>query len=122
VYYIQMAHARLAGIFRVGGIDPTALSSEIDFAILSLPEETELMKALLDFPALVADAAEALEPHRIATYLHDTAGQVHLWYHKAHVLNEPEPVTRARLLLARAAQIVLRNGLTMLGISAPDRM
>ncbi|MFI5257505.1 MAG: arginine--tRNA ligase [Gemmatimonadales bacterium] len=122
VYYIQMAHARLAGIFRVGGIDPTALSPEIDFAILSLPEETELMKALLDFPALVADAAEALEPHRIATYLHDTAGKVHLWYHKAHVLNEPEPVTRARLLLARAAQIVLRNGLTMLGISAPDRM
>ena len=77
---------------------------------------------LLDFPALVANAAEALEPHRVATYLHDTAGRIHAWYHKAHVLNEPEPITRARLLLARAAQIVLRNGLTMLGISAPERM
>jgi arginyl-tRNA synthetase len=122
VYYIQMAHARLSGIFRVGEIDPTTVSTDVDFAQLSLPEETELMKALLDFPALVAGAAESLEPHRVATYLHETAGKVHLWYHKAHVLNEPEPVTRARLLLARAAQIVLRNGLTMLGISAPERM
>jgi arginyl-tRNA synthetase len=122
VYYIQMAHARLSGIFRVGELDPAAISTDIDFSQLALQEETELMKALLDFPALVAGAADALEPHRVATYLHDTAGKVHHWYHKAHVLNEAEPVTRARLLLARAAQIVLRNGLTMLGISAPDRM
>jgi arginyl-tRNA synthetase len=122
VYYIQMAHARLAGIFRVGGIDPATISTDVDFSVLALPEETALMKALLDFPALVAGAAEALEPHRVATYLHDTAGRIHLWYHKAHVLNEPEPITRARLLLARASQIVLRNGLTMLGITAPERM
>jgi arginyl-tRNA synthetase len=122
VYYIQMAHARLAGIFRVGNIDPSTISPDVDFTVLSLPEEVELMKALLDFPSLVAGAAEALEPHRVATYLHDTAGKIHLWYHKAHVLNEPEPITRARLLLARAAQIVIRNGLTMLGISAPERM
>jgi arginyl-tRNA synthetase len=122
VYYIQMSHARLAGIFRVGGIDPASISRDVDFSVLSLPEETELMKALLDFPSLVANAAEALEPHRVATYLHDTAGKIHAWYHRAHVLNEPEPITRARLLLARAAQIVLRNGLTMLGISAPERM
>jgi arginyl-tRNA synthetase len=80
------------------------------------------MKALLDFPTLVAGAAEALEPQRIATYLHDTAGRIHLWYHKAHVLNEPEPIMRARLVLARAAQIVIRNGLAMLGITAPERM
>jgi arginyl-tRNA synthetase len=123
VYYIQMAHARMSGIFRVGGIDPATVSGEgVDLSVLSLPEEQELMKALLDYPALLAGAAEALEPHRVAAYLHDTAGRVHLWYHKAHVLNEPEPITRARLVLARAAQIVLRNGLTVLGISAPDRM
>jgi arginyl-tRNA synthetase len=122
VYYIQMAHARLSGIFRVGEIDPASIATDVDFSRLALPEESELMKALLDFPALVAGAADALEPHRVATYLHDTAGKVHLWYHKAHVLNEPPPVTRARLLLARAAQIVLRNGLAMLGISAPERM
>jgi arginyl-tRNA synthetase len=122
VYYIQMAHARMSGIFRVGEIDPSAIDASADLSVLTLDEEVALMKALLDFPALVANAAEALEPHRVATYLHDTAGKIHLWYHKAHVLNEPEAITRARLVLARAAQIVIRNGLTMLGITAPDRM
>ena len=81
------------------------------------------MKALLDFPALVAGAAEALEPHRVADVpARHRAGRSTSWYHKAHVLNEPEPIMRARLVLARAAQIVLRNGLTMLGITAPERM
>jgi arginyl-tRNA synthetase len=123
VYYIQMAHARLSGIFRVGEIDPATIDpAAADFTQLALEEETELMKALLDYPTLVADAAAVLEPHRVATYLHDTAGKIHLWYHKAHVLNEPEPITRARLVLARAAQIVIRNGLTLLGITAPERM
>ena len=123
VYYIQMAHARLAGIFRVGGIASESVTSDgVDFGQLALPEETELMKALLDFPATVASAAESLEPHRVATYLHDTAGKIHLWYHKAHVLNEPAQLMGARLLLARASQIVLKNGLTLLGVSAPDRM
>ena len=123
VYYIQMAHARLSGIFRVGEIEAATITAEgVDFAQLALPEEAELMKALLDFPKTVASAAETLEPHRIATYLHDTAGRIHLWYHKAHVLNEPAEIMKARLLLARAAQIVVRNGLTLLGVSAPDRM
>jgi arginyl-tRNA synthetase len=123
VYYIQMAHARLSGIFRVGEIDPATVDpAAADLSVLALDEETALMKALLDFPALVSGAAEALEPHRVATYLHETAGKVHLWYHKAHVLNEPEPITRARLVLARAARIVLRNGLELLGITAPERM
>jgi arginyl-tRNA synthetase len=123
VYYIQMAHARMSGIFRVGGIDAAAIrAADADFAVLSLPEEQELIKALLDFPSLVAGAADAMEPHRLATYLHDTAGKVHLWYHKAHVLNEPDEIMRARLVLARASQIVIRNGLAILGITAPERM
>jgi arginyl-tRNA synthetase len=123
VYYIQMAHARLAGIFRVGEIDVQSVSgAEVDFALLSLPKEQELVKALVDFPALVAGAAEALEPHRVASYLLETARKIHLWYHKAHVLNEPEEITKARLLLARASMIVIRNGLAILGISAPERM
>jgi arginyl-tRNA synthetase len=123
VYYIQMAHARVSGIFRVGEIDPASVTgTDVDLSVLTLPEEQELMKALLDYPSLVAGAAEALEPHRVATYLHDTAGKIHLWYHKAHVLNEPEPIMRARLVLARAAKIVIRNGLELLGITAPERM
>ena len=123
VYYIQMAHARLAGIFRVGEIDPaTVTATDVDFSQLALDEENELIKALLDFPSIVENAGEALEPHRVVSYLHDTAGRVHLWYHKAHVLNEPEALMRARLFLAKAAQIVIRNGLTLLGVSAPERM
>jgi arginyl-tRNA synthetase len=123
VYYIQMAHARMSGIFRVGEIDARGITgANADLGLLQLPDEEELIKALLDFPRLVADATDALEPHRIATYLHDLAGKVHGWYHKAHVLNEPEPITQARLVLARASQLVLRNGLGLLGITAPDRM
>jgi arginyl-tRNA synthetase len=123
VYYIQMAHARMSGIFRVGEIDAASIDgTDVDLSVLTLPEEQEVIKALLDYPAIVAGAADALEPHRVATYLHDTAGKIHLWYHKAHVLNEPEPLERARLVLVRASQIVLRNGLTLLGITAPDRM
>ena len=123
VYYVQMAHARMSGIFRVGEIDVDSIRAEdADFDALSLPEEHELMKALLDFPGELAGAAEALEPQRLTAYLLETAKKVHLWYHKAHVLNEPEPIMRARLVLARASQIVIRNGLHALGISAPERM
>lgn len=123
VYYIQMAHARLAGIFRMGAIDPASIMGEgASLEVLALSEEQELLTALLDFPALVRGAAEALEPHRVANYLHDLAGLVHAWYHKAHVLNEPADIMRARLVLARASQIVLRNGLNILGITAPERM
>jgi arginyl-tRNA synthetase len=123
VYYIQMAHARVSGIFRVGEIEPAGITGVgVDLSVLTLPEEQILIKALLDYPSLVAGAAEALEPHRVATYLHDTAGKIHLWYHKAHVLNEPEPIMNARLVLARAARLVLRNGLELLGITAPERM
>jgi arginyl-tRNA synthetase len=122
VYYIQMAHARLSGIFRVGEIDPAKIDTTVSLDPLELPEEQEILKALVDFPSIIINAAEALEPHRVANYLHDLATRVHSWYHKAHVLNEPPEITAARLVLARASQIVLKNGLSMLGISAPERM
>jgi arginyl-tRNA synthetase len=123
VYYIQMAHARMCGIFRVGEIDPASVTGEgAPLDVLREPEEQELIKALLDFPALVESAAESLEPHRIATYLLETARVAHLWYHKHHVLEQPEDITRARLALARGAQIVLRNGMRILGITSPERM
>jgi arginyl-tRNA synthetase len=122
VYYIQMAHARLCGIFRVGEIDPTSIDTAVSLDPLQLPEEQELLKALVDFPSVISNAAEALEPHRVANYLHDLATKVHSWYHKAHVLNEPPAIMNARLVLARASQVVLKNGLSMLGIRAPERM
>jgi arginyl-tRNA synthetase len=94
----------------------------VKFEVLSEPEEQSLIKALLDFPDLVESAAETLEPHRIANYLLETARLAHLWYHKHHVLEQADDVTRARLALARSAQIVLRNGLRILGVTAPERM
>ena len=123
VYYVQMAHARMCGIFRVGEIDRESFESrDIDLSVLREPEEQELIKALVDFPKEVDSAAASLEPHRITTYLTETARLAHLWYHKHHVLGEPEKIMSARLALARASQIVIRNGLSILGITAPERM
>jgi arginyl-tRNA synthetase len=123
VYYLQMAHARMSGIFRVGEIDAAHMDlSGVDLSVLTEPEEQALIKQLLDFPTEVSGSAASLEPHRITAYALETARLAHLWYHKHHVLGEPEPVMSARLALARAAQIVIRNSLHLLGISAPDRM
>ena len=123
VYYIQMAHARVCGIFRVGEVDVATITGEgVNWAVLDTPEERELVKAILDWPAFVATAAENLEPHRIANWLLETARLVHTWYHKHHVLGEAPEVMQARLALAKAVRITLANGLGLLGIAAPERM
>ena len=123
VYYIQMAHARLCGIFRVGGIDHASITgTEVDLSVLVEPEERELIKALADFPSMLTGAAQWLEPHRLANWLEKTAALVHTWYHKHHVLNEPPAIMQARLVLANATRVVLSNALAVLGLSAPERM
>jgi arginyl-tRNA synthetase len=123
VYYVQMAHARMCGIFRVGEIERESFTADgVDLSELKEPEEQQLIKGLTDFPAIVAGAAASLEPQRLVTYLTETARLTHLWYHKHHVLGQPENVMRARLALARAAQVVIRNSLGILGITAPERM
>ena len=123
VYYIQMAHARMCGIFRVGEIDAATITGEgVELGVLCEPAEQELVKQLLDFPAMVKGAAENLEPHRIAGWLLETARAAHTWYHKHHVLGEPEAITNARLVLARASQLGIAAGLRILGLSAPERM
>jgi arginyl-tRNA synthetase len=121
VFYVQMAHARMSGIFRVAGRGPETVSAQgVDVAALDEPEELALMKELADFPSLIAGAAAALEPHRITGFLEGLARVAHAWYHKYRVLGEPEEA--ARLVLAAAVRQVLANGLHLLGISAPDRM
>jgi arginyl-tRNA synthetase len=123
VYYIQMAHARVCGIFRVGEVDAATITGEgVNWALLDTLEERELVKAILDWPAFVAAAAENLEPHRIANWLLETARLVHTWYHKHHVLGEAPELMQARLALAKAVRITLANGLGLLGIAAPERM
>ena len=121
VFYVQMAHARMSGIFRVAGHAPeTVTAKDTDLSALDEPDELLLMKELADFPALVAGAAAALEPHRVTGYLEGLARLAHAWYHKYRVLGEPQEA--ARLVLAAAVRQVLANGLHLLGISAPDRM
>ena len=120
VFYVQMAHARMSGIFRVAGRAPDAVPSDAEVAKLNEPEELALMKELAEFPAIVAGAAQALEPHRVTGYLEGLARIAHAWYHKYRVLGEPEEA--ARLVLAAAVRQVLGNGLRLLGIGAPDRM
>ena len=122
IFYVQMAHARLSGIFRTAQREPASVEGDLDLAALPAPEDTELIKKLVQFPEIVDKAAREREPHRITVYLHELATVVHGWYHRTRTVGEPAETEQARLLLTRAARIVLANGLTLLGISAPDRM
>ena len=122
VFYVQMAHARMSGIFRVADIDPDSATPDVSLEDFPSPHDIELLKKLAAFPDVVARAAREMEPHRIASFLEDTARATHGWYHHCRVLGEPDRVKRARLALARAARITLGNGLNLLGLSAPDRM
>lgn len=121
VYYVQMAHARMSGILRnAGELADVAVG---DFSIDALEDpDLALLKALTAFPDAVARAAREREPHRITNFLEDLARGVHAWYHGCRVLGEPEALQRSRILLARAARQVVANGLTLLGVTAPDRM
>ncbi len=124
VFYVQMAHARLSGIFRTADREPDSVTGELDLAALPAPEDIELLKKLAVFPEVTAAAAREREPHRITTYLHELATLVHGWYHHTRAVGAPEgeSTEHARLLLARSARVVVANGLQLLGISAPDRM
>ena len=124
VFYVQMAHARLSGIFRTAGHAPEAVSGALDLAALPAPEDQELLKKLGLFPEVVNRGAREREPHRVTNYLQQLATAVHGWYHHTRAVGAPEGAAteQARLLLARAARTVLANGLALLGITAPERM
>ncbi|MEV6281244.1 arginine--tRNA ligase [Kribbella sp. NPDC051770] len=125
VYYVQYAHARLASILR-NADDLGVKLDEFDPGLLSHEREGDLLRALAEFPRIVATAAELREPHRIARYLEDTASAFHKFYDSCRVLprgdEEVEPVHKARLTLVSATRTVLANGLDLLGVSAPERM
>jgi arginyl-tRNA synthetase len=127
VYYVQYAHARLCSILRNGadhGLAPAG--STFDPALLSHEREGDLLRALAEFPAVVASVAELREPHRLARYLEATAATFHKFYDVCRVLprgdEEPTDVHRARLLLVDATRVVFARGLDLLGVSAPERM
>jgi arginyl-tRNA synthetase len=124
VFYVQMAHARLSGIFRTAGRPPEAIVGRLEPGALPAPQDAELLKKLAALPGVIEKAAREREPHRVTTYVEELAALVHAWYHHTRAVGAPEgPATeQARLLLARAARQVLANALAVLGLSAPDRM
>jgi arginyl-tRNA synthetase len=96
--------------------------SQVDFAPLALPEEQALIKRLLQFPELVEGAARAREPHRVAYYLTELAGLFHPYYKAHRVITDDRAQTLARLGLSAAVGQVVRNGLGLLGVAAPESM
>jgi len=128
VFYVQYVAARTAAILRNAadlGLE-AAKAEDFDPALLSHEKEGELLRALAEFPRVVASAAELREPHRVARYLEQTAGTFHRFYDNCRVLpmgdEEAGDLHRARLLLVAASRTVFANGLGLLGVSAPERM
>ncbi|HEX7342679.1 MAG TPA: arginine--tRNA ligase [bacterium] len=120
VFYVQYAHARIASIFRKA--ENIAAGRAEDLQRLSAKEELDLIRTLSLFPDMVEAAALQSAPHRLNSYLADLATAFHKFYHECRVLSEDTELTRARLALCRAAQITLREGLRLLGMSAPEQM
>ncbi|HBE74005.1 MAG TPA: arginine--tRNA ligase [candidate division Zixibacteria bacterium] len=121
VFYVQYAHARICSILQHAEAKDVRREKP-DLGMLTAAEEMALIKHLLDYPDMVAGAAEAREPHRIPTYLQELAGIFHAFYHKHRVVTDDPKLSNARLDLCQAVRIVLANGLGLLGVGAPERM
>jgi arginyl-tRNA synthetase len=132
VFYVQYAHARISSVLRNAADLGLALgdAADVDAALLVHERENDLLRALGEFPRTVSAAAELRAPHRVARYLEELAGTYHRFYDSCRVLprgdegadGKPLPLTTARLWLCAATAVVLRNGLGVLGVSAPERM
>jgi arginyl-tRNA synthetase len=126
VYYVQYAHARIASLLRNAADLGVTRGDDFDPGLLTHEKEHDLLRALGDFPRVVTTAAELREPHRVARYCEEVAGTYHRFYDTCRVLpqgDEPATeLTRARLWLVEASRVVLANGLSLLGVTAPDRM
>ena len=122
VFYLQYAHARIASIGRKAAETGLDASAEADLSLLSHASEEALVKTLLQFPDEVRTAAEARAPHKLATFLRDVATAFNAFYRDCHIVGEEAALATARLQLATATQAVLKNGLSILGIDAPESM
>jgi len=121
VYYIQYAHARIHSVLSQWGGNPAALAAANMNALTSEYEQTVLQR-LIDYPQMIENAAAELSPHLIAFYLKDLAADFHSYYNASRFLVEDETIKLARLALIAACAQVMRNGLDLLGVSAPEKM
>ncbi|MBI2419424.1 MAG: arginine--tRNA ligase [Ignavibacteriales bacterium] len=121
VFYMQYAHARICSIMRMAEEQKLEASFE-NLALLSTKEEQKLIINLGFFPDIVLQSGEALEPHKVAGYLMETAEAFHRFYTQCRIIQSPPQVASARLALCLAAKTVIANGLRVLGVSSPERM
>ena len=125
VFYVQYGHARLTSILKKNEETAHIKLPSLDSAplhLLELPEELNILKAMASYPDLVKNSALDLEPHRIIFFLQELAGQFHSYYNKHRVISDDVPLSQARLWLAQALRIVLKNGLNLVGVKAPETM
>ena len=124
VYYVQYAHARICSIFENAAEKGVVLPGieSVPVERLVAPEEMTIIKTLSTFPEVMEGSALNFEPHRITYYLQELAGQFHSFYNKNRVITEDADLTVARLFLLKCVAVTLRNALSVLGISAPDKM
>ena len=124
VFYVQYVHARISSIFRKSrerGLDELEWD-EAAAAMLKEPEEINLIKVMNRYPEVVEDSAKYMESHRITFYLMELSSSFHAYYNKHKVLSDDSLLSKGRLYLVLAVQKVIRNGLTLLGVSAPEKM
>jgi len=121
VYYIQYAHARVCSVLAQWGGDESSLH-DADSAPLVSPHEAAVLKRLMEYPEVIEGAARDLAPHSVAFFLKELAGEFHSYYNAERFLVEDAALTRARLALALAVRQILRNGLTLLGVTALEKM
>ena len=124
VFYVQYAHARVSSLIRFAEDRGQAVQSpdDIDLSDVGKGDACQLVLMLADFPRLIESAAEAREPHRLTTYLRDVSARFHAYYHNNRIVTDDPVTTSARLFLSQATRTVLRRGLRLLGIAAPERM
>jgi arginyl-tRNA synthetase len=121
VYYVQYAHARICSVFAQWGGDETTVT-DVDLSPLTSPREAALLAKLAEYPEMLQKALDELGPHQVAFYLRDLAGELHSYYNAERVLVDDMSTKMARLALLKATRQVLRNGLALIGVSAPSRM